>query len=144
MKLNADFTQQHLAPFKSHIHTMPPAQTWLKMTAAGIGICIGGPALVQYLRPSDKELFDRYSPDIQQRSLEEGPRRAQEFDDYVNRLKEWSKSDKSIWIAAQEQHRQKQETAQAQAQQAQGTSESERNAAAQREEMRKELLGSGK
>lgn len=50
----------------------------------------------------------------------------------------------TVWIAAQEQHRQKQEAAQAQGQRAQGTSESERNAAAQREEMRKELLGGGK
>lgn len=62
---------------------------------SGIGLCIGGPALVEYLRPSDKELFNRFSPDIQQRSMEEGPRRAQEFDEYVGRLKEWSKSDKS-------------------------------------------------
>lgn len=94
---------------------MPPAYTWLKMTAvyvtnsdppsnfnsmtnsshSGIGICVGGPALVQYLRPTDQELFDRFSTDIQQRSLDEGPRRAQEFDDYVKRLKGWSKSDKS-------------------------------------------------
>jgi hypothetical protein len=50
----------------------------------------------------------------------------------------------TVWIAAQEQHRQKQEAAQAQGQRAQETSENERNAAAQREEMRKELLGGGK
>lgn len=80
----------------SPIHSSKPWQlTNHPNPNSGIGICIGGPAFVQYLRPSEKELFDRYSPDIQQRSLEDGPRRAQEFDDYVNRLKEWSKSDKS-------------------------------------------------
>lgn len=50
---------------------------------------------MEYIRPSDQELFNRFSPDIQQKSLEEGPRRAREFDEYVGKLKEWSKSDKS-------------------------------------------------
>lgn len=62
---------------------------------SGAVICVGGPAFVQYIRPTDEELFQRYNKDIQKQSLEEGPRRAKEFDDYVNRLKEWSKSDKS-------------------------------------------------
>lgn len=50
---------------------------------------------MQSIRPTDEELFKRYNPELQRRSLEEGDRRAQEFDDYVNRLKQWSKSDKS-------------------------------------------------
>lgn len=50
---------------------------------------------MQSIRPTDEELFKRYNPELQKRSLEEGDRRAQEFDDYVNRLKQWSKSDKS-------------------------------------------------
>lgn len=62
---------------------------------SGAVICIGGPAFVQSIRPTDEELFKRYNPELQKRSLEEGDRRAQEFDDYVNRLKQWSKSDKS-------------------------------------------------
>lgn len=62
---------------------------------SGTVICVGGPAFVQYVRPTDEELFKRYNPDLQKRSLEEGDRRAREFDDYVTRLKQWSKSDKS-------------------------------------------------
>ncbi|KAF9887960.1 assembly factor cbp4 [Aspergillus nanangensis] len=114
---------------------MSRAGTWLKMLGTGIVICVGGPALVQAIRPTDDELFKRYNPDLQKRSLEEGDRRAQEFDDYVNRLKEWSKSDKSIWYAAQEQQDQKRSEAEAQRNQAKD------EARIQREEMRKELLG---
>lgn len=56
---------------------------------------MGGPAFVQYIRPTDEELVKRYNPDLQKRSAEQGQQRAQEFDDYVTKLKEWSKSDKS-------------------------------------------------
>lgn len=51
--------------------------------------------MVQWLRPSDEELKKRYSPELQKRSAEQGNRQEQEFDDYVKKLKEWSKSDKS-------------------------------------------------
>jgi predicted RNA-binding protein with RPS1 domain len=37
----------------------------------------------------------RYSPELQKRSAEQGHSKEQEFDDYVKKLKEWSKSDKS-------------------------------------------------
>ncbi|PLN86138.1 hypothetical protein BDW42DRAFT_159385 [Aspergillus taichungensis] len=114
---------------------MSRAGTWLKMLGTGIVICVGGPALVQSIRPTDEELFKRYNPDLQKRSLEEGDRRAQEFDDYVNRLKQWSKSDKSIWYAAQEQQDQKRSEVEAQ------RSSAKEEARAQRDEMRKELLG---
>ncbi|ODM21077.1 Assembly factor cbp4 [Aspergillus cristatus] len=110
--------------------------TWLKMLGTAIVLCVGGPALVQSIRPTDEELFKRYNPELQKRSLEEGDRRAQEFDAYVNRLKEWSKSDKSIWFAAKEQEQQR-------TQQAVDTPRTKANdeARIQREEMRKELLG---
>lgn len=62
---------------------------------SGVVICVGGPVLVEKLRPTDEELFKRYNPDLQKRSLEEGDRRSREFEEYVGRLKEWSKSDKS-------------------------------------------------
>ncbi|PLB39058.1 uncharacterized protein BDW47DRAFT_104191 [Aspergillus candidus] len=114
---------------------MSRAGTWLKMLGTGIVICVGGPALVQSIRPTDEELFKRYNPDLQKRSLEEGDRRAQEFDDYVNRLKQWSKSDKSIWYAAQEQQEQKRSEVEAQ------RNSVKEEARTQREEMRKELLG---
>ncbi|KAL4927555.1 uncharacterized protein BDV17DRAFT_292558 [Aspergillus undulatus] len=111
------------------------AGTWLKMLGVGIVICVGGPALVQKLRPTDEELFKRYNPELQKRSLEEGDRRAREFDEYVGRLKEWSKSDKSIWFAAQEMEEKRREQQDAQRDQA------KEQARLQKEEMRKELLG---
>ncbi|PYI21684.1 CBP4-domain-containing protein [Aspergillus violaceofuscus CBS 115571] len=73
---------------------MSRAGTWLKMLGVGVVCCVGGPAFVQYIRPTDEELFKRYNPDLQKRSLEEGDRRARDFDEYVTKLKEWSKSDK--------------------------------------------------
>lgn len=64
---------------------------------------MGGPAFVEYIRPSDEELVKRYNPDLQKRSAEQGEQRAQEFDDYVTKLKEWSKSDKSsTWSICRE------------------------------------------
>ena len=67
----------------------------LTLFPSGIAISVGGPAFVEYIRPTDEELVKRYNPDLQKRSAEQGERRAQEFDDYVKKLKEWSKSDKS-------------------------------------------------
>ncbi|KAL2830298.1 hypothetical protein BDW59DRAFT_158628 [Aspergillus cavernicola] len=111
------------------------AGTWLKMLGVGIVICVGGPALVQNLRPSDEELFKRYNPDLQKRSLEEGDRREKEFDEYVTRLKQWSKSDKSIWFAAKEMEEKQRAEQEAQRNQVKD------EARIQREEMRKELVG---
>lgn len=67
---------------------------------SGVALSVGGPAFVQYLRPSDEELVKRYSPELQKRSVEQGQRKAQEFDDYVSKLKEWSKSDKSSTLGS--------------------------------------------
>ncbi|GCB21610.1 assembly factor cbp4 [Aspergillus awamori] len=124
---------------------MSRAGTWMKMLGVGIVICVGGPAFVQYIRPTDEELFKRYNPDLQKRSLEEGDRRAREFDEYVTRLKQWSKSDKSsvLWplpvfhlmSCMFEQQEQKRVEAEVQRNQARD------DAKVQREEMRKELLG---
>lgn len=66
---------------------------------SGLALCIGGPAMVQALRPSDEELVKRYSPELKKRSQEQGTAKEQEFDDYVKKLKEWSKSDKSSMFA---------------------------------------------
>lgn len=44
----------------------------------------------------------KYNPDLQKRSLENREQRQQDFDDFVTKLKEYSKSDKPIWIAAAE------------------------------------------
>ena len=47
-----------------------------------------------YLAPTDEELFQKYNPDLQRKSLERRVERQQEFDDFVNKLKQYSKSDK--------------------------------------------------
>ena len=82
-------------------------------------LCIGGPALVVYVSPSEEELFkvcfrhqhpcnvlaasvtnsvltriQRYNPDLQRRSLENRDGKQQAFDDYVTQLKVAAKSDK--------------------------------------------------
>lgn len=62
-------------------------------------MCIGGPALVYYVSPTEEEIFLKYNPDLQKRSLENRFERQQDFDAFVGRLKEYSKSDKPIWEA---------------------------------------------
>ncbi|CAG7924853.1 unnamed protein product [Penicillium olsonii] len=108
---------------------------WAKVLAGGLLMCVGGPAFVEWIRPTDEELRKRYNPELRQRSEQQGDRRAQEFDDYVGKLKEWSKSDKSIWYAAQEERDRKQAAIDAQRTQAKEQTKT------QREEMRKEMLG---
>jgi hypothetical protein len=66
---------------------------------------IGGPALVIYVIPSEEELFLRYNPELQKRSLENRIGKQQDFDHFVTKLKEYSKSDKPIWEAAAEDER---------------------------------------
>ncbi|KAL2269043.1 hypothetical protein VTJ83DRAFT_3889 [Remersonia thermophila] len=80
---------------------------WTKMLAVGGGIIWGGPALVRYVMPTEEELFQRYNPELQKRSLEGRAQRAQEFDDFVTKLKEYSKSDKPIWIVMEEAEKEK-------------------------------------
>ncbi|MCJ1444333.1 MAG: assembly factor cbp4 [Stictis urceolatum] len=70
---------------------------WMKMAISGAIMCIGGPALIYYVSPTEEELFKKYNPDLQKRSLENRDQRQQDFDDYVNRLKMYSKSDRPIW-----------------------------------------------
>ncbi|KAK2075255.1 hypothetical protein P8C59_009398 [Phyllachora maydis] len=76
---------------------------WTKMLVGGGAICIGGPALTMYLTPTDEQLFKKYNPDLQRKSLERRHERQQEFDDFVTKLKEYSKSDKPIWTVQAEE-----------------------------------------
>ncbi|KAK4648920.1 Assembly factor cbp4 [Podospora bellae-mahoneyi] len=78
---------------------------WTKMLAAGGGVIWGGPALVRYLQPTDEELFQKYNPELQKRSLERRYEREKEFDDFVVKLKEQAKSDKPIWILQAEEEK---------------------------------------
>lgn len=50
-----------------------------------------------WLTPTEEELFLRYNPELQKRSLENRYQKQKDFDDFVNRLKEYSKSDRPIW-----------------------------------------------
>ncbi|KAF2277619.1 CBP4-domain-containing protein [Westerdykella ornata] len=75
----------------------PGARTYLKALAAGAVLCIGGPMLVNYVTPTEEEIFKKYNPELQKRALETREQRQQEFDDFVMKLKEASKSNKPIW-----------------------------------------------
>ncbi|MCJ1408284.1 assembly factor cbp4 [Ptychographa xylographoides] len=82
------------------------AKLWLKMIAAGGTMCIGGPALVIYVTPTEEELFKRYNPELQKRSLENRQQKQEDFDSFVSKLKEYSKSNKPIWeVAAEDEAR---------------------------------------
>ena len=48
------------------------------------------------------DMAQKYNPELQKRSLENREQKQQDFDNFVNKLKEYSKSDKPIWIAAAE------------------------------------------
>ncbi|KAI7128101.1 hypothetical protein KC316_g18963 [Hortaea werneckii] len=76
--------------------------TWVKMLASGGIMCIGGPALIYYVTPTEEELFMRYNPELQRRSLERRKEKQEDFDQFVGRLKQYSKSDKPVWTAWEE------------------------------------------
>ncbi|KAL8653207.1 MAG: hypothetical protein Q9210_002234 [Variospora velana] len=79
---------------------MSRAGMWVKMAAAFAVFSIGGPALIYYVQPTDEELFKRYNPELQRRSLENRKERQENFDNFVTKLKEYSRSDRPIWEAA--------------------------------------------
>ncbi|KAI3321542.1 CBP4-domain-containing protein [Xylariaceae sp. AK1471] len=82
---------------------------WLKMLAVGGVVCVGGPAFVMWVQPTDEELFKKYNPELQKKSLERRYEKQKEFDDFVVRLKEYSKSDKPIWTVQEEAIRKQRE-----------------------------------
>ena len=47
-----------------------------------------------WLTPTEEELFAKYNPELQKRSLENRQQKQEDFDQFVRRLKEYSKSDK--------------------------------------------------
>lgn len=66
---------------------------------SGAVVCVGGPALVRWVQPTDEELFQKYNPDLQKKSLERRYEKQKEFDDFVMQLKAHSKSDKPSTFA---------------------------------------------
>ncbi|KAL8743416.1 MAG: hypothetical protein Q9190_004232 [Brigantiaea leucoxantha] len=72
-----------------------------------VGVSALGPITMHYVTPDPDELFkidkiQKFNPDLQRRSLENRERITQEWNDYILKLQELSKSDKSIWIAWKE------------------------------------------
>lgn len=62
-------------------------------------MCVGGPAFVMWVSPTEEELVKKYNPDLQRRSREGRYERQKEFDDFVTKLKEYSKSDKPSMLS---------------------------------------------
>ncbi|KIW10216.1 hypothetical protein PV08_11177 [Exophiala spinifera] len=54
------------------------------------------------LTPSEGEVFKSFSPDLQKRNLELRDQRTKDYEIFLSQLKEYSKSDKPIWVAAAE------------------------------------------
>ncbi|KAF2447314.1 CBP4-domain-containing protein [Karstenula rhodostoma CBS 690.94] len=110
---------------------MPSPGTYMKAIGAGAALCIGGPALVWYVTPTEEEIFKKYNPDLQKRALAQRETRQQEFDDFVTHLKEAARSDKPIWTAQKEmdQKRSLEKTQRLRDEQASFTAEAERRRA---------------
>lgn len=60
----------------------------------GIAVSVGGPALTYWVVPTEEELRSRYNPDLLKKSIEGRAEREAEFNDFVTKLKQYSKSDK--------------------------------------------------
>lgn len=66
------------------------ARAWL-ITASNLSVT-----------PDEGELFKRFSPELQKRNLEMRDERLRNHQEFITQLKEYSKSDKPIWVAAAE------------------------------------------
>ena len=64
---------------------------WVKSIGAFVLCAFGGPALIRYVQPTEEELFKRYNPELQKRSLEGRDQRLQEANEFIAQLKEYSK-----------------------------------------------------
>lgn len=60
---------------------------------------ISGTSTIDVISTNNRQ---RYNPELQKRSLENREQKQQDFDNFVNKLKEYAKSDKPIWAAAAE------------------------------------------
>lgn len=55
---------------------------------------MGGPALVYWVTPSEEEIIKRYNPELRARALAAREERQEDFDKFVHKLKDYSKSEK--------------------------------------------------
>lgn len=75
---------------------------YFKLAAVFTLVSVGGPLGMYYLTPDPDSLFQRFSPELQKQNLENRDRRKAEYEDFRSKMIEYSKSDKPIWVAAQE------------------------------------------
>ncbi|KAL1876242.1 Assembly factor cbp4 [Diaporthe australafricana] len=108
-------------------------EMWAKMILGGGAIIVGGPAFTYWVSPTEEELFKKYNPDLQKKSLANRAEKQREFDDFVGKLKEYSKSDKPIWVVQAEAAEQEKQMRRLQAKK---SAEEER---VRRETLRKEV-----
>src|SRR5690606_17190593 len=73
-----------------------------KKTSSGTVLIVGGPALTRSVMPKPEELFERYNPELQKRVIENRPKVEKEYQEFLDDLKEVSRSDKTLWEAAKE------------------------------------------
>ncbi|RMZ87695.1 hypothetical protein DV736_g5083, partial [Chaetothyriales sp. CBS 134916] len=112
---------------------MSRGSMYAKMAGVFAICAMGGPVLMYYVTPAEGELFKRFSPELQQHNLENRERRQREYEDFLSKLKEYSRSDKPIWQAAAEaQEKARQELM---AREKEGAAETERI----KEEMAREM-----
>lgn len=81
---------------------MSRAAMYAKMGATFTVFAVGGPLIMYYMTPSPDALFQKFSPELQASNLANRDRRQRDYEDFVSKLKEYSKSDKHIWEAAAE------------------------------------------
>lgn len=58
-----------------------------------------------YVTPAEGELFQRFSPELQASNLANRERRMRQHEDFMGKLREYSKSDLPIWEAAKQAER---------------------------------------
>lgn len=76
---------------------------WSKVIGVGIVVGVGGPLFTAWISPSEEEIRAKYNPELRQRSIEGKAAREAEFNEFVLKLKEYSKSDKPIWVVQKEE-----------------------------------------
>jgi len=65
------------------------------------------------LQPDQDELFKKYNPALQKRALEERDQKLKDHQEFLGKLREYSKSDKPIWmLMAEEEKKKAKQTAQ--------------------------------
>ncbi|RPA81471.1 hypothetical protein BJ508DRAFT_361846 [Ascobolus immersus RN42] len=76
--------------------------SYIKMAVAGTVLIVGGPALTRSIMPDPDKLFERYNPELQKRVIENRPKVEKEYQEFLDDLKEVSRSDKTLWEAAKD------------------------------------------